>query len=530
MRARRAIAATTAAVVIGLAGCTAATTSTGANQATGTTSAGGVSAGSTPGTATGGPQRDPATVRTTAAPKVLPAGAAVPTITGPITGGKYDIAYTTAPKATLAKYGYEQAEYFMRGTATSYAPAGAWDESGQWAATPAATAPYTTRILVRKPKDAAAFNGTVVVEWFNVSSGMDSDPDFGFAGEELMRNGFAWIGVSAQKVGIDGGVKIPIPGIDLKALKEWDTERYQTLDHPGDPYSYDIFSQAGAAAIAPTGLKPLGDLKPSRVLATGESQSAARMVTYVNAVQPLTKLYDGFVIHSRGPSGAVLNSEPPTPMPAVGHIRADLPVPVMQLQTETDLFGLRFFPARQPDTDKLRTWELAGTAHADKFTLDYGITSGHEWDPNVNFDLAAVCGRVNDGPQTWSIRAAFHALATWADGGPAPASAPLIEVTGGTTIARDADGNARGGLRQSGIEVPTERLTGEADISKGVICSLFGGSEPFPPAKLQALYPTHQAYVDKVKAATQQAVADGHLLAADKTLIDEQADAAAVPG
>jgi hypothetical protein len=527
---RRAIAATVAVASMAIAtvGCAATTAPTGSNAATGSTRAAGVDTGTTPGSAPAGNPPRSTGIRSTAPAKVAPAGAAAPIVTGPITGGTYGKPYTTVPKALATKHGYREDEYFIAGTATSYTPTGTWDESGTWGVTPAETAPYTSRILVRRPTDDAKFNGIVVVEWFNVSSGMDADPDFGFAGEELMRSGFAWVGVSAQKVGIDGGVKIPIPGIDLKALKEWDASRYGSLSHPGDAYSYDIFTQAGLAALGGGTVKPLGDLKASRLLAAGESQSAARMVTYVNAVQPVASLYDGFLIHSRGPSGAVLRPDAATPMPAVGHIRADLRTPVMQTQTETDLFGLRFFPARQPDTDRLRTWELAGTAHADKFTLDYGIASGHEWDPDVNFDLAAVCGRVNDGPQTWSIRAAFNGLATWADGGPAPAPAPVIEVTGGA-IVRDADGNAKGGLRQAAVDVPTEHLTGEADVSKGVICSLFGASEAFTPEQLQARYPTHQVYVDEVKAATQQAVDAGHLLPADKVIVDAQAEAAPIP-
>ena len=43
------------------------------------------------------------------------------------------------------------------------------------------------------------FNGTVVVEWLNVSGGVDAAPDWTFAHTELIREGYAWVGVSAQK-------------------------------------------------------------------------------------------------------------------------------------------------------------------------------------------------------------------------------------------------------------------------------------------------------------------------------------------
>ena len=58
--------------------------------------------------------------------------------------------------------------------------------------------------------------------------------------------------------------------------------------HPGDSYSYSIFEQAGAA-VRRDAATVLSGLKPQRILALGESQSATRLVTYVNALQPQSK-------------------------------------------------------------------------------------------------------------------------------------------------------------------------------------------------------------------------------------------------
>jgi hypothetical protein len=68
-------------------------------------------------------------------------------------------------------------------------------------------------------------------------------------------------------------------------------------------YSFDIFSQAAKAIRNPSPVDVLEGLKPARLIAYGESQSAVRMVSYVNGVHPLAKQYDGFFIHSRGSSG-----------------------------------------------------------------------------------------------------------------------------------------------------------------------------------------------------------------------------------
>ena len=67
------------------------------------------------------------------------------------------------------------------------------------------TAPYATRIVVVRPTNPSKFNGTVVVEWLNVSAGADASPDWNAVHRELIRSGYAYVGVSAQKVGVEGG-------------------------------------------------------------------------------------------------------------------------------------------------------------------------------------------------------------------------------------------------------------------------------------------------------------------------------------
>jgi hypothetical protein len=98
------------------------------------------------------------------------------------------------------------------------------------------------------------------------------------AHNELVREGFAWVGVSAQKVGVDA-----LKGTDPQ---RGDAVRYAGLSHPGDSFSYDIFSQGGQA-IRDHADVILGGLEPRHVVAVGESQSAGRLVTYIDAVHPL---------------------------------------------------------------------------------------------------------------------------------------------------------------------------------------------------------------------------------------------------
>ena len=131
-----------------------------------------------------------------------------------------------------------------------------------------------------------------------------------------------------------------------------DPTRYSKLSHPGDSYSYDIFSQAGQA-IRDNAKVVLGGLKPKRVLATGESQSAGRLTTYIDAVHPVVEVYDGYLVHSRGAGGSLLTQDPlpavPSPSPTL--IRDDLDVPVLLFQLENDTGALQ---ARRDDTDRYR--------------------------------------------------------------------------------------------------------------------------------------------------------------------------------
>ena len=151
---------------------------------------------------------------------------------------------------------------------------------------------------MRRPTDPGRFSGVVVVEWFNVTSQIDLDVDFKFLSHEILRSGHAWVGVTAQAVSLESNGTGPL-GPDVLGLIAWDSARYESLYHPGDAYSYDIYSQVGATLKAPGDTDPLAGLKPEMVLADGESQSAFALLTYVNAIHSGALVYDGFLIHSR---------------------------------------------------------------------------------------------------------------------------------------------------------------------------------------------------------------------------------------
>ena len=414
--------------------------------------------------------------------------------------------------------GYVQHEYVAAGTASAYTASGELTADGRWTFTPAATAPYRTRVLVRRPDKAADFSGVVIVEWLNVSGGVDASPDFETMREEILREGAVWVGVSAQIIGVEGGpVAVSVPGdaaaaVVGKGLKGIDPARYGSLQHPGDAFSYDIFTQVARALRSGGGL---GDLQPEHVVAAGESQSAFAMTTYINGVQPLTKAFDGFFVHSRGAVGLALVPEG-APSDIAGSfggtpsiLREDTDVPIFELQTESDVAGiLNSLAARQPDTDLFRLWEVAGTAHADAHTL--GTTAS-----------SIDCGQpINDGPLHVVAKAALHHFVTWVETGVAPPVAPLLTVTDGG-LQRDADGIAVGGLRTPPVEVPVRILSSTPGRTDSIICTLLGSTNPMPADRLAALYPSRADYEERYAASADTAIAAGYVLEADRAALDE---------
>jgi hypothetical protein len=459
----------------------------------------------------------------------------VPTVTGPITApGNPFVASTTI---ALGPLGYDEAEFFVDGTATGFTSTAPLGGDGKWTAAPATTAAYKTRILVRRPSDASRFNGTVIVEWLNVSGGLDVAPDWIFAHTFLMREGYVWVGASAQKVGVDGGAN-PL-GLNL-SLKGVNPARYGSLVHPGDTFSYDMFSQVAAAVRGGAGVKPLGDLTPKHVIAVGESQSATRLVTYVNAIHPIADVYDGYLIHSRGGGGSQLSQDPEpevvTPTPVF--IRDDLDVPVLTFESETDLMLLGFLPARQADTRRFRLWEVPGTSHADLYQLVAGWTDAGPAALDTTYSAPnsspvpgiIICDApVNQGPHHYVLAAAIAQLDRWIrNPRKAARRAPRLSIDGNAYVL-DGHGNVKGGIRTPALEVPILKLSGLGQTG-AAFCRLFGTTVPFDAATLQSLYPSHERYVKAVKRSAKSAVRKGFLLKLDAGAIVAAADASGIGG
>lgn len=452
-------------------------------------------------------------------------------IEGPIPGNPFSL----LGGFDLTGAGYTGGEFFLSGTASSYRPCGEREANKNWPVEEGTTSSYITRILTRHPQDPAHFNGTVVVEWMNVSGGLDAAPDWLFLHKHLMREGAAWIGVSAQKAGIDGGGLVP--GMPLKQA---DPARYGGLDHPGDAFAFDIFTQAGRCVRAAEGgvLGSIGPAFVERVIAIGESQSAGFLVSYVNAIDPIARLYDGFLIHGRpgtaaGIDGNYIRSSPTGDLESISAsvrepdlLPSEPRVPVLVLQSETDIVTLGSGRARQPDSECLRLWEIAGASHFDT----YGLIASQVDRPGMSVEKLArklvptdkpigfdAPLPVNSGPQQHYVAnaALAHLENQIRTGQPMPRAPRIESSSDGQVLTRDSLGIVKGGIRTPWVDVPTATLSGLGQEGEGFLF-LFGTTIVFDQATLDELYPGGvEEHLEKFDAATEAAHQAGFLLAED---------------
>ena len=420
----------------------------------------------------------------------------------------------------LAARGYVEQEYLVSGTANRYRIA---DPGGQ-SPTPPGNAvivdgghAYTTRILVRRPADAAKFNGTVVVEWMNVTLNQDMEFFFIAARDYLLSQGYAWIGVSAQLAGANTLKQVnPTRYAAINLTASNDDPLGGTLDPRGDVLSWDVYAQIGAVLRKPGAIDPLGGLAPKRVFAVGQSQSAFRLTSYLNSINPLyPKVFDGFVAYDR-----------------LGSLRADLNAKAISVASEITS-PPRFAPT--PAINSVRVWEMAGASHN-----GYVEISGYV-DPLVRrngllLDASGAAISLTDSIQgcgqqpLWSrvpngdvLSAAVGAMQRWTADGVEPARSVRMGADETGAFFRDSTGRVSGGIRLAAYDAPMSKNIG-VNTGPG-FCFLVGSHVDFTPVEMCARYGSHDNYVAKVVEVTRKAESDGYLLTADANRTIEEAKA-----
>ncbi|MER5437672.1 alpha/beta hydrolase domain-containing protein [Streptomyces sp. NPDC002790] len=425
-----------------------------------------------------------------------------------------------ATDVDLAGRGYVLEEFFFSGSANSYdlpVPTVKNDPPLPTADRVVSTHPYTTRMVIHRPADPAKFNGTVFVEWTNTTANYEVPIWWQRNHEFLIREGYGYVGVAANQWGVHA---------DPHGLKHWSPERYASLDIPlvlisgatevdpirhDDQLSYDIFAQAMKAVKAVP--RVMGTMPVRHVIAGGHSRSAVHLGVYLNAVHPRAPIADGVM-----------------PLIAGRQVRPALDIPVMKVLSETDFVGMydewTQNTARQPDTDRFRTWWMSGTTHGDLQSSLAGAATtardlGDQQPAPADCDLPGL-SRVQSHHV---VSAAMAAMVRWITDGVPPAHSPLPEFT--TTppgLVRDEHANGLGGIRLATFDVPVATDRGTTSCANHLV----GTHVPFDDATLRKLYPAHDDYVAAVVKGLLRNVRDGFLLKEDATVLAEQVRASIV--
>jgi Alpha/beta hydrolase domain len=475
----------------------------------------------------------------------------LPMIEGPVPSNSTSHAFSAAAYQNvpldLNAQGYIEEEYLIRGVARVFD----WGKAN--VPVTLGKGPYTTRILIRRPRDTRKFSGTVIVEPLNPSADMDLPIMWAQSHQQWMAEGDAWVGIT-------------IKPNTIRALKLFDSARYSALGFANPRSSgscrtadinplagpatandesglaWDILSQVGAALKSRAATQLLG--RPaSRLYMTGQSQSAGYARTYASlfagtvASESGGPLYDAYLYSGSPPWQVPVNqcrkdldaADPRLLTPAVG-------VPVIELFAEGDI-GTNISTRRSdsdPAPDLFRRYEIAGAAHVDpwefrSFARKEDAQRAHG---RISEAAESECTPRGVTPSDFPVRYVFDAawrnLDAWVRKGTVPPRAERLQLQSGVTpfdparaFVPDAHGNAAGGVRSTTVDVPLARYVGAK--SGGFRCMFYGYKVTFDTAELRRLYPDRATYVQNVRARADGLVSERWLTQADRDALVKDA-------
>ncbi|GAA3909377.1 hypothetical protein GCM10022382_14990 [Microbacterium invictum] len=413
----------------------------------------------------------------------------------------------------VSAYGYTEREFFASGEAHRFQNADgsvfAWSprESMTTAIRGDIAGDYKTRVVVRQPS-AEKFNGTLVVELTNVTTGNDGEFTFAESYDTLLTEGYAVAVVSGKKVGVDNIVATrPARYGDL----EVEPEDCAAGACPVDTMSIDIFTQI-SKALKDSPDSPFAEIGGvDEVIAVGQSGSASNLSAYYNKIQPFYNFFDGFVFWD-----------------GAGPLRTDVATPGVALSSWTWNTG-----GAVPVTGEYtREWEVNGAAHGSAYVHEYfdevfvrdgtqpGGASFTDWHLGIgNCASRQVGTKVHVGQV---IGAAIDNVDTWIRGGESAAPDATFQRNPDGSLALDDNGRVIGGVQIADAAAPSWRYEYNTG---GWTCPAAGAWAEYTAEELNEMYGSHAGYVAAVTEATEAALARRHILASDaaKTIAEAKA-------
>jgi hypothetical protein len=414
----------------------------------------------------------------------------IATFEGPITEGGpvWPGLRAQEPGTTAEDFGYVTEEFFVSGTANGAA--------------------YKTRILVRRPEPASRFSGIVVAESMH-SNGFAVT--FEPARKSLFMRGHVHVEIAAQQGNVN------------TTLKGFNALRYASLSIPSGQQTAEILAQVGVLLKSNLSNGPLAPLSARRLLLQGTSQASGVLRTYQSQKHFQARMADGSAIVDGYLATSTLG---PTPMMVV-----DVPTVHMPTMTEVNSGAPGGAAFRRLDSDepanRYRLYEVAGMAHA----------NSRETPTYVPNPCALP---VSDFPWGGMVAMGLNHLVEWVDRGLVPPRAAPLEfdndtANDGSRLALDANGNVKGGVRNTYVDVPVAQYgvpNAGATPAANFNCSIAGWRVAYDGASLGELYKNHGDYLSALNRRLMDLVREGWMLPeyADDVRADAQAIALPNPG
>lgn len=437
--------------------------------------------------------------------------------------------------ADLAAAGYLEEEFYLHGVAPAITAAGQT----------LFNVPYITRILVRRPRDPARFNGTVVIEpltWIG-----ERGAGWILTKRYLLRHGYASVAYTLEinqpekdpKIASDPdwsstqpGKRPPPANLNLDFMRRFDYARYAPLgmyfdparfsrgDHPDPflPQSQGIGAQLALLLKSNTSQGPLPGLKVQRVYVNSWAVDAQVWMDYLD---------QGRHQQWRMPNGGPLIDAYLTGKMEFGLLGGDLvriprnmpqdaPYVNVYSQSElmTDVVG-ETPPAPDSDQPRFRFYELTGVPHMRP--ADLGTQEVETMPIEIGKADDPTCSQLYDQePEDVLVSALLDDMDAWVREGKPMPHAARVQRKDKSVVRDPTTNNLIGGVRPPWISVPAASYMTEQETQCGL---LYDTKIRYDARKLRSLYGTYDQYARRFEAAKTAAIKERFLLPEDADLV-----------
>lgn len=433
----------------------------------------------------------------------------------------------TAEDRAMRAAGYVQEEYLLSGSANIYG-----ENADGTLNVRQADVPYTTRLVLVRPRDPRKFNGIVQLGFTHPQLG---SAQWGRLDTLVLRSGAAY---ALLVIGGDEGTRQRSTAqwpVSTPLLMRWyDPARYGAFKWPDDDgIRWDVMGQAARLLRDPVARGPLAGLPVRHVYMSGWSFLGSTIRSWINfGFHERYRRADGSPVIDGYLAGISAGSVKAghTPLNSADpykdrnrELLREIDRPVIELTSEME--AITNVNPQRPDSDAVRgghrIYELGGVSHQDSGISGQVRAASVQLmarrHPAIEPPVTCSVGDT-DVPMRDVAQAALVNLNTWVETGKAPPSAGRMQVApGGKDFVRDRFGNPLGGIRVAQLDVPLVRYgVPPAELCGGKVPQRNLHRLPVDRAMLRAAYPGgKREYIARFNARLKELIRQRWLLAPD---------------